>query len=656
MSTKPFLSYLVFFSIVFSSYAQNHEFGSLTDWEKNYALSDEDDRFKAVVLYERGDVYFDVIDNTIRMVKEYHKKIKILDRKGFDEANIAIPFYFTDESSEKVKNIRAITHNGNSKQNVLWDKVYKVDVDKNNGQMRFTFPDVQVGSILEYQYTLVSPYFYRLEGWTFQEDIPKAYSEFNAKIPRNYQYNRSLVGPLTLDIDESYIQNACFELPEPWEAADCEVLYYVMKNILPFENEDFMLSPKNFISRLEFELSEFFTLDRIRKKYTKSWKDVDNDYKKEDIGKQLAKTGFFKNNLPSELLNEKDPLLRAEKVFNFVKNHFIWNGDYGIHKDLDVKDAFGKGTGNIGEINVSLVNFLEAAGIDALPVLLSTRDYGLPKKTHPVIYDFNYLIAKIEVNGKEIFLDASERVMPFGTLPFRCLNYYGRVMDFKKGSYWQDIKPENKNNVTFRVQLKLDIDQNKASGIFDEINMGYFAIDKRKLLRSMSNETHYLEDKQEKLDDDIYLTSYRLFEERNHDKLVSERFGFEIEDVLEGDVIYLNPFLTQSFEKNPFQLKERTYPVDFGYARSYDYQANIDIPEGYYLKSLPEKTKVELEKNLGSLKLDYQTNGSKILISLSVKLNSAYVPPESYESLKKMFGNIIDLERNSLIVFEKKTP
>lgn len=645
--------YTLFLFIPSTILAQNNAFSTPSDWEKKYTVVKQDSSANAVVLYEKGDVYFEVIDNRILMVKKVRKKVKILNKNGKDYATVEIPLYFDFESSEKVQDLKAVTHNGDKKQWVSQDQIFNVQKDSNFKEIRFTFPDVQEGSILEYAYTLISPFYFKLDGWTFQSNIPKVYSEFNVRIPRNYSYNRSLLGNLTLDINDSYIESNCFVLPKPWDASDCEFATYAMKNVPAFQEEEYMLSPKNFISRIEFELSEYFTLDRVRKKYTKTWKDVDKDFSRNDnFGGQVSNRSFFKNNLPNELLAEKDPLSKAKQVYNFVQKHFVWDGTFSIHRDIDVKSAFGSKKGSVGEINVALTNFLNAADIQAEPVLLSTRNNGLPKKDHPVIYDFNYLITKISIGGNEYLLDATDKLNPFGMLPFRCLNYYGRVMDFKKGSYWHDITPEKKNSKIIRVQMKMDAENESISGIFDEINLGYFAVEKRRDLLKFSDEA-YLDLLQERLGDDILITSHKLFKERSHDKMVSERCGFEMEDTLDGDTIYINPFITSFFQTNPFKLGERSYPIDFGYSRVYSYQVNLDIPANYKVVSLPDKVNQLVEGNLAKLKFDYQVVQNKIVASLNLTFNSSFFDQNNYESIKDLIRKSIEVQKNSYVVLEK---
>ena len=655
MDTKFLNTLLAFFFFSFLLAQDQDSFGKLTTEEENFNQFEKDSLANAVVLYEKGDYYFEVIDRRVQLVKKYHVKIKVLTEKGFTEGNISIPFYHTESRSEKIEEIKAITHNGKAKTGLSTDEIYTIDNSERWSEKRFTFPNLKKGSVLEYRYTLVSPFVFNLNGWSFQSNIPKLYSEFNAKIPGNYVYNRTLIGPLKLLINDASVKKNCFRIEGIVKDADCEVLKYVMKDIPAFkEDEEYMLAPSNYISRLQFELSELYHTDGTRDKFTKSWKDVDGEFKGDkDIGRQLTKKGFFEKSVPEKLLTEGDELTRAKNMYAFVQNHYTWNGKYGIYRDIRVKEAFNEKKGNIGEINIALINLLNSAGIKTHLMLLSTRENGLPQKKHPVMSDFNYVVAKAEIDGKDYLLDASDKINPFGMLPYRCLNYYGRVMDFKNDSYWHTIDPEEKNKRLILAQLSFDLDENKAHGVFNELNMGYDAVSKRRTIMENSKET-YLENIEKSCKGDFNITSYKLMEERSDEKKVSEQFEFEVENLSESEIIYFDPFLVKFFERNPFILDERNYPIDFGFKRNYVYQANITVPDGYEVYELPEKKVIALYGNMGLLKFYHMLSDNKIALFFDLSLNSTHYEPDTYPALKDLFKDVTNIQNNSLVVLKKQ--
>jgi len=635
---------------------QKVEFGEITSQERALKIYEKDTTASAVYLYENGDNYFEIRDDYIWLITKYHAKIKILDKKGFEYANINIPYYHSEKRTEKISRIRAVTHNGVAERSVKKEEIFDISSSERWSEKRFTFPEVQEGSILEYTYEVQSPFHFNLTGWKFQADIPKIYTEYNAKIPGNWIYNRSLIGEIKLDVNEATIETFCFKVPGITGEAGCEVLKYAMKDVPAFEDsEGFMLSGNNYRSRLEFELSEYNSFYGGRERFTKSWGDVDREFKADkDIGRQLRKKGFFEKNVSPDLLSKGEPLDRAKNIYYFVKNHFTWDGEYGLWKGNSVKNAFDEKLGNVAEINISLINLLNSAGLNADMVLMATRDRGLPKKSHPVMSDFNYVVAKVDIGNQSYLLDATNKLTPFGMLPFRCLNYIGRVMDFQKDSYWYDIIPEKINKKTIRAQVELDSESDKLKGLFDYINSGYFSLSQKDILNS-NTEDEYLEKLEQEMVGDFNINSYEFKEKYSNEKKLMERFEFEIEKSFQNGNVYVNPFFITFFDKNPFTAASRNYPIDFGYLRNYTFSSNIKIPVGYKIKTIPESKNYVLPENSGTLRFEIRKNAvGSIDVFFDFKLNYTQFKSTSYESIKDLFAKAVQLQTQSLIVLEKE--
>ena len=649
----PIFLFLVFLAYI-QCYAQkNTNFGTLTKAEKAFAVYEPDTTAAAVYLYEKGDNYFEVRNDFVWLITEYHAKIKILKKEGLSKSEISIPYYHNDSRTEKVQKIKALSHNGIVKTAVNSSDIYVIDNNENWSEKKFAIPNVKVGSVLEYTYEIQSPFFFNLNGWDFQSDIPKVYTEYTAKIPGNWRYNRRLSGKLQLDTNEADIKADCFTIPTATKQADCEVVKYAMRNVPSFaEDEEYMLAGSNYRSKLEFELQEYHDFKGQKHRYTKTWKDVDKEFRLDkDIGRQLRKKNFFEKNVPADLFIESNELEKAKNIYAFVQKHYNWNGKYGLWKDNRVKRAFEEGKGNVAEINISLINLLNAAGIKADLVLTATRNRGLPKTKNPVMSGFNYILVKINIDGKDYLLDASNKYVPFGMLPFRSLNYYGRVMDFDEESYWFDIVPEKNNKKQVRCLMVLDAENGIIKGKLSLLSSGYYAINGWQNLKLQSEEA-YLDEMQENFEEEYDIIDYDIKEDRSNEKFLAEEFEFESD--IEDNTLYLDPFIINFFEKNPFKALERNYPIDFGYTRNNGYTITIQLPKNYKVKSLPEDKVFQLPDNVGSLKFNCkETANNSLNVFFDFKLNATQYKSEYYKAIKELFQEAVDVQTKSIIVLEK---
>lgn len=625
-------------------------FGEPTLAEKALASYPKDPDASGVVLYEKGKYFVEEINSSIRLVKEVHVRMKVFDAKNFHEAEVYIPFFKGKNATEKVEKIKAVTINGAIETYLNDSDVYTTDETENWKLKRFTFPNVQDGSILEYTYRIESPYFSNLEGWEFQGALPKLYSEIESRIPGNFRYKRELLGSLKLDINDVSLEKNCFYIEALPEGADCDVGIYAMYDVPSFKQESYMLASKNYISRIKYELKETMDFSGSRTYYTKTWENVDKEFKSDrDFGSQLKNKSFFENKLPDDIKEIKDPLAKAKAVFYFIQNHFSWNGNYRIFSDVRVRDAFENKQGNNTEINLSLINALEAADLDAKVMLLSTRSNGLPSAAYPVITDFNYAIAVLFIGDNTYLLDATDKEVAFDVLPFRNLNVKGRVMDFKKGSYWLEIVPNAANNYYVNTQLSAT-NNDSFIGKVNELATGHIAVESRKKLAKETERSVA----QNKENDNVEISNFIVENYKDYEIPFKVSYDVFVDTEEVGDKTYFSPFFFNTyFSENPFKLKERTYPMDFGFPIANTYVISIDLNNVYKVTSLPENKAFKLPQDIAECSVFYNESDGKINIRFNLKLNAFRLNPEAYELIKSFFENVITIQSKQPLVLEK---
>ena len=612
---------------------------------------EKDSTANALVIYEQGNSYYD--NKEYKLKTEIKRKVKIFNNKGYKHATVEIFLYKDKSNKEKVENIIATTYNLND-NSINFTKIKEEDIftemyDENTTLVKFTLPNIKAGSVITYSYTKTSPFMFKYEGWWFQEDIPKLFSEYKASIPGNFVYHKKLVGGKKLLINESKIKENCLQ-GSRGAYADCENSVYAMKDIPAFISEDYMTTKKNYIARIEYELQTLTRMDGTIINYTKTWKDTDKEFRKDkEIGKQLKKTVNAEELLTPELFNEANTLEKAKSIYEYVQNNYTWNGDFKIFTDVSVKDLINNRSGNVSSINILLHNLLNESGIEAKPVLLSTRKNGYPTQIYPVISDFNYIIVQTTIDNKTSLLDATDKYLTFGDLPFRCLNRYARLMDFNEGSKWIDINPSSKSSIMYNVEINFDEEQNLVGQVKNRLT-GYHALDLKKSY--FTDKNSYLE-RLENNSPFIDIYNHEVSSNITSDKF-SESYDIEyISDEI-NDLLYLNPFIIKFFSENPFKLQERTYPIDFGYKDNYLYYLSFNLGDEYLVKEKPEDIRLGLPNNAGELAFSTKVVGNIISLVFKIDFKSAVYPPEYYPYLKEFMSKVVDIQKNSLFVLEKK--
>lgn len=652
--------YLILFLTVCSlkSMAQDFKFAGISHEDitlKNNAL---DSNANAIVLREFGTARMDYDDTNGRLAIEYlyHVRIKIFNKQGFENGNIIIPQRVNEDLEDEIRDIKAVTINyidGIFQQTELDPKkIFREKRNKYSSATKFTMPNLRDGSIIEYSYRMRIPRIFNFKSWEFQSGIPKLHSEYIAVIPGLYNYNVSLRGAQKLSSSNAELAKECMRISGT--NIDCSKMTYIMKNVPAFIEEDYMTAAVNFKSAINFELSDYHLLNGGKKSVTKTWKDVDYELTSEKaFGSQMKKKEAFKELMPEILKNTTDDLSKAQAVYDYISKNIKSNGFIGIYSETAVKKALETHTGNTGDINLSLIAALSAANLDAEAVILSTREYGSVNSLYPVITDFNYVVAKVNIGDQSYLLDASTPLLPFGLLPLHCINGQGRVINLKKPSYWYDLKASQKEYTRYNLVATLTKD-GKIKGELLTYSLGYAALKKRRDILAANSIAEYVE----KFDEKMPRISIGKYEILNVDSLnlpLIEKYEIEINSYNNGtsaSQIFFSPFFIDNISKNPFNLNERTYPVDLGTGREIRCSIQLTVPEDFVLAGQPKDINIGLQENGGKYMSNTSFDNHVVNFNQLLQLNKPIYPSEEYLSLKEFYSRIIQTQKTE-IIFKK---
>lgn len=523
---------------------------------------------------------------------------------------------------------------------------------------KFAIPNVRVGSIIEFTYSIDSPFIFNFRPWEFQSDIPKVQSEYWASLPGVYVYNVTLRGFLKLSKNESQLIKGCLGSGTDFRSggfsADCSLMKLGMKDIPAFVEEDYMTARKNFLASVQFELSEVRHPDGRIDKVTKEWKDADQELRQDSrFGVQLKKGKDIGQEVEKVIAGENDDLMRARKVYDFIKGWYVWNDTYGKYSEFGIKKAFSERRGNVGDINLSLVAALRFAGLEADPVILSTRSNGAVVELHPVLSEFNYVVARVAVDDKVYLADATEKYYPFGLLPERCLNGKGRVMA-ERGSYWMDLTPADARKTTSALTLRLD-ESGVIRGTLHTTFGGYDAVSQREKLGAAQSQEAYVKDLKETLNG-IEITGYHFENTGDFDMPLVRTLDIELRafDGSETTHFLFNPFFLEKWLENPFKSRERLYPVDFGAPLERVSVFNLEFPEGFEVASLPASVALALPQAGGRFLFEAKNSDSRLTVTHLLSIRKTVYSSTEYHYLKELFNRILQVQ-NGELVFKKKT-
>ncbi len=595
------------------------KFGRVSMEEMQMTAYPLDTSAPAVILYEAG--YYDPKMSTFSLMR----RVKILSKEGFFMANNEL------ETSAK-GNIKGITYNlvdGEIEESKLEKSaIYEEKVWDFEYEYNFAMPDVKVGSVIDIEV--------RYNGfptcWYFQHSVPVVKSEL--EIGRSdYVTFTAQVGGILRPKEVGY---------NHWAAKDMPA----------FISEPYLSSSKNYLARVELDISQINFPNHYPMDFASSWEAVE-DYlmRDENFGDGLKWPSTFLNkyakDIESKATTETE---KAKLAVETIKANTRWNNKNRLYMSkANLLDVTREESQNSADINLMLIRLLEKLDIEAYPLVISTRDNGLLHPFYPSLFKLNYVMAYAKIDGKFMMLDATNDHIPYNMLPIRCLNYTGRLLN-KKGTESIAISAPKKYSKRIYHDLKLSEDMS-LTGKASYMNNDYAAYEWRSNYTDYLNEQQYVDDLME-VYPGLVITDFVIDNKDLVDEGVVEKYDVEMQDAVTviDNQAYLNMFLMEQLKENEFKSEDRKYPIDFIYKRATSGVVRLTLPENVTVAELPKPVNIVLPDNGAKFTMMYQEANGVITLNYNISINKSVFGENEYGYIKEFYGLVVSSENNPVIL------
>jgi hypothetical protein len=610
------------------------EWGKINPEELQMTSFPEDPDADAIILFDKGEYIFGyVYPVTLRV----HKRVKVFNKRGAEFANISIPFHH----GEKIEGVEgfSVTRDGReyhldskqifTKQGEYWDEVV------------FSLPGVEEGSVFEYRYERGGKNVFFLTPWYFQNEIFTKFSQITLNVKPGWLYSY-------------FFRNPGMAKTEPKVQAITTGTEYVwtFENLPPIKEEPYVFCMNDYRMAVYFEESGYesiFYQDRYAFNTWEKWGNlVDGFYKSLEYDK--SKIDQKAKELTQNAATDSE---KVANIYDYVRQKIDWNGERGIF-NLD-KKFFGsfmtrqEGTG--AEKNLLLLKLVQAAGIQAHPMLISTHDNGRVIRDKPGLIQFNHVIVRVKLEEQILCLDAVERLYPYGMLPVNDLEGYGLMLDGDK-SYLTYISGDKVGSIKYTATKAKVSEEGDLACSTAVCYQGYYSPLARKQIMEKGKE-EFFKQKVKDLAPSTVLDKieHTSLDSINHPLEMSISFSADHYGQLTGEDFYINPTLFSRLATNPFESESRKYPVDFPYPITEIEDTELIIPDGFQVKEIP----ANVDREIRGIKFNktYTVEGGRIKSHRQVAITQLLFPVSQYQELRNLYQEIIRADQ-LLVILTKK--
>jgi len=590
----------------------------------------------AVYLYRQVDRN-DAGTQRGRGATEYnYVRIKIFTEEGRKYANVEIPFL---KQRTSISNIRARAVKPDGTITNFDGKVFEEMVEKTKGQKylakKFTLPDVQPGSIIEYHYNIdLEDYYIFRSYWLISEELFTKKAVFSLKPFNYYPWNVQWSWPAGLPSGTD----------QPKQDPDGTVRM-TCANVPAFVEEDHM-PPEN---ELKFRVVFIYRDEPFEpniEKYWKQWAKKANGKAEGFVDKRKAMEEAVNNIVAPGDQQE----VKLRKIYDRVQR--IKNLSYLPRMSAEqIKQENLKEPGNVEELWKNQYGYgwqltwlylglVRAAGFEAYPCFVAQRNEYFFRKERADGRELADNVVLVKLNGQERYFDPGAAFTPFGLLPWIETGTPGLKLDKEGGSWIETPLPPSSDS---KIERKADFKLTPEGDLEGTVTATYTGLEGqwRRLEERNQDDTERKKFLEEEVKNSIPGGSEVELAKApdwnsSEDPVIAE---FKVKIPGWGSPAGKRLMLPTSFfsanEKHMFEHANRTWPIYFRFPFKATDDVTIRLPDGWKAESVPAPVDRDLKGAEYSLKAE--KTDSTVQIQRMLREDLFLVGKDNYPVLRGFF-------------------
>lgn len=599
----------------------------------------------------------EIVDDKLHFHRVY-ARIKILNEKGKEQfSDIEIPY---DAGGSNIRDVEGRTIHSDGTVIPFTGKPYSKELVK-SGNLRimakvFSMPDVQVGSILEYQWELqYDDAWVKAPDWQIQQSLFVHKGHFHF-VPFDMSGGRYITVTDALGKENPANQLLFYQaLPigtkvrEGMDGFDLNV-----ENIPALPEEAFSPPLSSFAYRVIFYYSPQMNGGDFWKYEAKIWsKDVDRFVNPSDkIHAAVAQIVAPSDTEDQKLQKIYSAVMKLENTRFSRERSAQENKAEGL-RIKTAADIWEQKRGSDDELNRLFLSLARAAGFKAWDMIVTERDRNILNGGYLYWGQFEDEISIVNVGGKEVFFDPGQRYCTYGKLHWMHTQVMG-IRQTESGTAVMTTPPASYSDtqVLRTADLRLAPDGD-LKGTIRVTMTGVEALRwRQKALRDDEDEAKKeLEGELQdavpagvhvKMDHIIGLTDETSVLMAVAD--VSGSMGSAA-----GKRILLPSAFFQASVKPLFPEEKRESPVDLRFPYIAQDKVDLKLAPGLAVDSVPTKAQIDLPKD-GEYKVSYNASGDVYEQDRIMALGTTLYKKEEYSNLRDFFQKISAQDQQQIVL------
>jgi hypothetical protein len=607
------------------------------DWlpvtAEDLRLTDEPAAPKASAIY----LYRQVDRSDFSHFERVYVRIKILTDEGRSHGNVAIRF---DKEREIVHDIEARTVRPDGSVVKFDGTVYEKPLLEGRSvhvmTKTFSLPEVQPGCIIEYRYerVLSGRYVFSSE-WIVSADLYTKLAKFSLIPYRGYVLRTTMPAGLPAATVGPTFEHGNYTM--------------VTRDVPAFVTEEYMPPEDEFKMRVDFVYLTDSIIDKDAATFWTRWGKQTNVLVKRFMDQSRVMQGALAQiaapaDSPEQKLRKIYARVRQLRNLSFERTRSAEEAERESAKDnKDVADVWKHGYGNEYQITLLFVALARAAGLEADPVALSTRDRFLFNAQMRNPGQLNTAVAVVRLGHQDIFLAPGIPFAPFGMLAWKDTAVKGLRLN-EAGGVWvtTPLPPASESRLERKAALHLTPDAS-LEGTVTFTSTGLEALSLRLEERNEDDTA-----RRRRLEDMIKatmssrgeVTLTNVPEWSNGDAPLVATFDVKVPGWgrLVGARALVPIDIFAGDNRHIFEHATRVHPVYFAFQQQFEDDVTIDLPAGWAVSAVPQPGSADI--HVADCKWTADGTPTTLHLKLDFSIDTLLVPAKYYDQLHDFFQTV----------------
>jgi hypothetical protein len=592
-------------------------------------------------------------------------RIKVLTEGGKKYANVELKYMASGGAHFEVTGVSGRTIHPDGTIIPFTGKPYEQLVVKAQGYTEkakvFTLPDVTVGSILEYRYTLIWDRYFVPPRWEIQNELYLKKGHFLWNPTDQMLVSSDERGQLTLTLAWTYILPPGVaikrrDLPgRSMNIHESQVIEVDVHDVPPFPEEEHMLPVSSFRDRVLFYYSSYRTGDEFWKNEGKHWAKVNDKF----IGHgPIVQSAVQQLVAPADTQEQKLRKLYAAVMqldnADFNREHSrAEDKSEGLSEIKTSDDIWTRKRGSSRELAALFVAMARAAGMKSYLMAVTSRDRSIFYPAFQSLDQLDADIAIVMVDGKEQFFDPGSRYCPYGHLAWNH-TMAGGLRQTDDGAALANTPAESYTSSGTDRVANLNMDEHSiATGTIKLTFHGSSALSwrQRSLTGDQESLEHDLTEHRERMlpgGMEVKIASIAKLSEYEEPLVVSYTVNGPIGSAT-GKRLLIPSDLFETNTKPMFVHEKRETTVAFEYARSARDAIRINFPVSFTIESVPGGSEVPFAKR-GVYTRTAETSQTSVTVRRNLFLAEIFFPQNEYSDLRSFYTKFETADQEPVVL------